>query len=90
MKAAIVVTTSFETMGWLVYKRIAPFDLVLDLVGGFVVSMNRKLHRVHQDLRKTENQPSWAEWFEWLSNQVSKEKNLSDSAYIRHRDWKSK
>ena len=33
-EAAITVCTSFETMGLLVYKRIAPMDLVLDLAGG--------------------------------------------------------
>ena len=30
-EAAVTVTTSFETMGILVHKRIAPFELVVDL-----------------------------------------------------------
>ncbi|HIG42611.1 MAG: hypothetical protein ABGY96_12800 [bacterium] len=51
VRAAITVTTSFETMGLLVFKRIAPFEPALDLVGGIVVTMNRKLSRVLIDIR---------------------------------------
>jgi len=43
VNAAITVTTSFETMGVLVFKRIATLDLVMDLAGGIVATMNRKL-----------------------------------------------
>ena len=43
VNAAITVTTSFETMGLLVFKRVATLDLVLDLAGGIVSTMNRKL-----------------------------------------------
>ena len=42
-QAAITVTTSFETMGMLVFKGIAPLDLVEDLCGGIVITMHRKL-----------------------------------------------
>jgi len=42
-EAAITLTTSFETMGLLVYKGIASMGLVLDLAGGIVAVMRRKL-----------------------------------------------
>ena len=42
-QAAITVVTSFETMGLLVYKRIAPMDLVMDLAGGIVSTMCKKI-----------------------------------------------
>ena len=44
-QAAVIVSTSFETMGLLVYKKIAPFDLVMDLAGGMTASMFRKLEK---------------------------------------------
>ena len=65
--AAAVVCTSFETMGLLVYRRIAPFELVMDLAGGMCASMYRKLEGWIDDKRDNQNQPSWAEWFEWLA-----------------------
>jgi len=66
-EAAAVICTSFETMGLLVYKRIAPFDLVMDLAGGMSRSMYRKLENWILDRRQNQHQPSWAEWFEWLA-----------------------
>ncbi|MFT7243323.1 MAG: hypothetical protein ACI82A_000666 [Candidatus Azotimanducaceae bacterium] len=86
--AAVTVTTSFETMGLLVYRRIAPYNLVKDLVGGIVVTMARKLARVQSDLREEQNQPSWAEWFEWLSDQLAREKNHTEPAHVLFKGWR--
>src|SRR5258706_5854003 len=40
--AAVLVNTTFETMGLLVFERIAPFPMGLELVGGIVVVMWHK------------------------------------------------
>jgi hypothetical protein len=87
--AAITVVTSFETMGLLVFKRIAPLDLVLDLAGGIVLVMNVKLERWQEDLRAEQNQPSWGEWFEWLGDQAEKHKTVTEPAYSLHKEWKA-
>jgi len=87
-QAAITVCTSFETMGLLAYKRIAPMDLVLDLAGGIVSVMCKKLRRWNEDLREEQQQPSWAEWFEWLGDQALKSKANSGPAHIEHKNWK--
>ena len=88
-QAAITVCTSFETMGLLAYKRIAPMDLVLDLAGGIVATMCKKLRQWQEDLRVEQQQPSWGEWFEWLGDQAIKTKSRSTPAHIKYRDWKS-
>lgn len=67
-QAAVVVCTSFETMGLLVYRKIAEFHLVMDLAGGVSASMYRKLKNWIDAKREQQNQPSWAEWFEWMAN----------------------
>lgn len=66
-EAGVIVCTSFETMGLLVYRKIAPFDLVMDLAGGMSASMFRKLENWIKVKRIAQNQPSWAEWFEWIA-----------------------
>jgi len=86
--AAVTVISSFETMGILVFKRIAPFELVLDLAGGVIVSMNRKLCQFQEDLRVEQNQPSWGEWFTWLAEQAERVKDERPPAHIAHRDWR--
>ena len=87
VEAAITITTSFETMGLLVYRHIATLDLVLDLAGGIVITMNRKLRAWQNDMRETQDQPSWGEWFEWLGNQAEKTQRDSVPAHIQYNDW---
>ena len=87
-EAAITVTTSFETMGVLVYKRVATLDFVTDLAGGIVITMCRKLERYQADLRRELDQPSWAEWFEWLGDQVARKKGGQSPAHVAHANWR--
>ncbi|MCP3983404.1 MAG: hypothetical protein GY723_03395 [bacterium] len=87
-EAAVKVCTSYETMGVLAFQRIAPFDLVLDLAGGVLATMFHKLNRFVEDLRAELQQPSWGEWFEWLSDQVEEAKIDREPAHILHRDWR--
>ena len=86
-EAAITVITSFETMGLLAFKGIAPMDLVLDLAGGIVSVMCNKLRVWQQEVRDEQKQPSFAEWFEWLGDQANKRKTQTEPAHILHRDW---
>ena len=88
VKAAITITTSFETMGLLVFRRIATMDLVLDLAGGIVTTMNRKLRNWQNDMRESQDQPSWGEWFEWLADQAEKTDRQATPAHIKYGDWK--
>ena len=85
-QAAITVCTSFETMGLLVHEGIAPMQLVLDLAGGIVATMRRKLSRWLDDLREEQQQPSWGEWFEWLGDQAAAVKHAGDPAHVRFRN----
>ena len=87
-EAAVTVTTSFETMGILVFKNIAPLDLVVDLAGGIITTMSRKLSVFQEDLRSEQQQPSWGEWFEWLGEQVHRVKTVQEPAHIKYRDWR--
>ncbi len=86
--AALTICTSFETMGLLVFKRITPLELVLDLAGGIVAVMCRKLRRSMNDLRLEQNQPSWGEWFEWLGDRALELKQSQGPAHIIHKSWK--
>lgn len=87
VNAAITITTSFETMGVMVFKRIATLDLVMDLAGGIVATMNRKLKNWQNDMRESQQQPSWGEWFEWLGDQAEKAKRAQSPAHVKYRDW---
>ncbi len=87
-QAAIIVGTAFETMGLLVYKKIAEFDLVMELAGGMMSSMHRKLAAWLESVRIEQQQPSWAEWFEWIAQMADKHKAEKGPAHKSIVDWK--
>jgi hypothetical protein len=87
-EAAVVICTSFETMGLLVYRRIAEFDIVMDLAGGMAASMFRKLAGWIKGKREEQNQPSWAEWFEWLATMSGKYKDEFRITKAEVANWK--
>jgi hypothetical protein len=84
------VCCTVETLGMLVYKRIAPFPLVVELAGGIIVVMWRKLGAWCTSVREEQRQPSWAEWFEWLAKQCERYKDEKHPAYIKHANWQPK
>ena len=86
-RAAVLVETTFETMGLLVFERITPFPLVLDLAGGTVVLMWRKLHVWLAELRVELANPADGEWFQWLAEQCEHRKAGKMPAHLQHRDW---
>jgi hypothetical protein len=86
-KAAVLICTTFETMGLLVFQRIAPFALVVELAGGITVVMWRKLDPWLSQIRIEQSQPSWAEWFQWLAQQCELHKRHSVPAYTKHAGW---
>lgn len=86
-RAAVLINMTFETMGLLVFQRIAPFALVLELTGGIIVVMWHKLHPWMCQIRVEQAQPSWAEWFQWLAEQCERHKTRQEPAYSRHTNW---
>jgi hypothetical protein len=86
-RAATLMCTTFEAMGVLVHRRIAPLALVQDLAGGIVVVMWRRLQPWLDQLRVDQSSPSDSEWFQWLAEQFERRKAEKVPAYLQHRDW---
>lgn len=82
-ESAILVTTTFETMGLLVHRGIAPFSLVEELAGGMAVVMWRKIRSWLETVREEQCQPSWAEWYQWLVEQLMIVDPGKAPAYLR-------
>lgn len=87
-EAAVQLCTIFETMGVLVHERIATYTLVEQLAGGMICVMYRKLAVWLETIREEQQQPSWAEWFQWLAEQLSQSKTRSQPAYIKFKHWR--
>jgi len=89
-QAAILVTTTYETIGLLTFREIASFTMVRELTGGLAVVMWRKLSRWLEDIREEQHQPSWAEWFQWLAERLDDwaAGKLPEPAHIREAGWR--
>jgi hypothetical protein len=86
--AILKVAMTFETMGLLVYRRVAPLDLSLELAGGLVQVMWRKLERSIRDVREDQSHQAYGEWFEWFAMMAARHKPDGEPAHLRGADWK--
>ncbi len=85
--ASFVIIMTYETMGLLVFREIASFQLAHELTGGLIEVMWRKLHLFVETVREQQSHPRFAEWFEWLTIQSAKPEQRHATAYIAYRDW---
>jgi hypothetical protein len=86
-KAATLMCTTFEAIGILVHRRIAPFPLVQDLIGGITVVVWRRLRPWIAQLRVEQANSSDSEWFQWLAEEFGQRKAEKVPAHEQHRNW---
>lgn len=86
---AMLIGTTMENIGVMMYHRIVPSSIVKDLIGNSTVILWRKLERWVAELRVETGNPAAFEWFEWLSDILE---GLADDsqppAYVACRNWK--
>jgi len=90
--AAQAVGVTLEGLGYSVYARLIPLQVVGDLMGGTVRLAWRKLHPyIEEERRRTGSQKTF-EWFEWLAAQLERyspgRTSLQVGAQEAYRDWK--
>ncbi|MBM4338498.1 MAG: hypothetical protein FJ110_03035 [Deltaproteobacteria bacterium] len=66
----MVVSVFFENMGLLYKRRLAPLDLLDDLLSGPIITSWKKVESIWIGLRIEYGQPQWVEWFELLNNAI--------------------
>ena len=85
----MLISTTMENIGVMVFHRIVPSVVVKDLMGTSTVILWSKLSRWINDMRKDLDNPAAFEWFEWLAKVLEELGNTDCApAYEKHRDWK--
>ena len=89
-QAAMLVSTTLEAVGLMVFQRIAPFRLVQQLMGGTIQASWRVLGSHTKWMRESLDRPSVHEWFQWLAERLDEYPEYRDEegAYTKYRDWK--
>lgn len=87
--AAMLVSTTLEAVGLMVYQRIVPFRLVQQLMGGTIQAHWRVLRHHTQWLREKLDRPSLHEWFQWLAERLDEYPEYRDEegAYSKYHHW---
>jgi len=89
-KAIFAISTKFETLGFLVYKKVIPIEFVEQLIGGVCISLWHKLSPYIMDYRSVNDQKLFLEWFEWLSFQFkARKRDQAKPAIEKFKKWDS-
>ncbi len=92
LESAHAVALILEGLGYSVYARVVPLQVVADLVGGTVRLAWRKLRPYAEEERRRSGSQKTFEWFQWLAIQLEKHSpgktDLQIGAQEAYRDWK--
>lgn len=66
----MVVSVFFENMGLLYRRKLAPIDLLDDLLSAPIVTTWQKVRPIWDGMRAEYSQPQWVEWFELLNDAI--------------------
>ena len=66
-----VVGTFFENMGLLLKRKLAPIDLLDDLLSSPILETWPKVRPIVVGTRKEDEHPAWFEWFEFLHDSMA-------------------
>jgi hypothetical protein len=91
LDAAHAVGIILEGLGYSVYARIVPLQVVADLVGGTVRLAWRKLRPYVEDERRRSGSEKTFEWFQWLATQLERRSpgktDLQTGAHKAYLNW---
>src|SRR5262245_53144296 len=90
-KAAQSIACILESLGYAVFARMVPLNVVDELLGGTVRVAWRKLRGyVEYERDRAGSQKNW-EWFQWLAEQIDRHSkartSLTLGAHDAYRDW---
>lgn len=92
LEATQAVGVILEGLGYSVYARLIPLQVVADLMGGTVRPAWRKLRPYIEEERRRSGSQKYFEWFQWLAGQLERrapgKTNLQFGAQEAHLDWK--
>ena len=86
---AMLISTTMENIGVMVFHRIVPSVVVKNLLGPSATILWSRLELWINDMRAELENPAAFEWFEWLAH-ILRDLRTDDQlpAYDAHKNWK--
>lgn len=86
---AMLISTTMESIGVMMYQRIVPTAVVNNLIGNSAIILWNKLELWANDLRDELDNPYAFEWFQWLALKLAElQQGGSPPAHEAHADWR--
>jgi hypothetical protein len=78
-----------ETIGYMVYRRIATIETIDEMIGGVTIFWWNRIRPFAERDRKRTHNPKSYEWVQWLAERLAERRSngSSEPAYIRYADW---
>lgn len=87
-QCTILICTTMESVGVMMYQRIVPSAVVNNLIGSSTIILWSKLEGWVDGLREELDNPFAFEWFQWLAMTLAELQDDDDRpAYETHTDW---
>ena len=89
-EAADDMGLAFETLGYLVYRRVVPLKIAEDCVGMVITGAWARLQSWAEASRGRTGNPALMEWFQWLAERLEEQRSplKSAGAFTTFKDWK--
>ena len=89
MHLVYAMTTTWESIGVLVYRGEISLDLLDDFFSGPITISWRKLKPYFEDEREEQGRQTISEWFQWLAERFEDRESsvLPVPAHIAHQNW---
>ncbi len=90
LKAVMLISTTLESIGLMVYRRSVPFRLVQQLMGGTIQACWSVLSSYVTGMRDKAGRASLYEWFQWLAERLDQYPEYLDAegAYVKYQNWR--
>jgi len=86
---AMIIGTTMENIGVMMYQRIVPSAVVINLMGNSAILLWRKLATWVGEIRVDLDNPGAFEWFQWLAETLERlQEPTNPPAYEACRNWK--
>ncbi|MGB1697966.1 MAG: DUF4760 domain-containing protein [Thermoplasmatota archaeon] len=83
------VALTFESLGVMVHNRIVDIELVDQIIGGFLRESWRRCEHYVETRRSELGTRRWAEWYQWLAEQLAVDERRKIGAYVAFKDWEA-
>jgi hypothetical protein len=89
--AAMLISSTMESIGVMTHQRIVPFTVVNHLIGASTQTLWKKLELWMASYREETNNEYLFEWFQWLAGQLEQYGEQTEPpAYKAYKDWMPK